>query len=224
MCAFLVLTSFVTSCSSVREDRVFSENYQELACNGNPICELSENIIVLRKVREVSAGIARNYTGTLQPGCKPIGENYSCATDEIVVRKDKVSVTRITTLVSRIMDGYDSSRSIIDLGNCKVMMTIPSDDLSYLSINKVYDFSKVIKDDTLISNRTGGLLEDYSEAKLFCQNECNYEVLSDVSSNSIEILLSKDRTSGQLSTAQLQKRKTSISELLEECQSLVATN
>ena len=207
----------LTSCASVREDRVFSEKYSEIACTGNQICELSENIVKLRKVREVSAGIARNYAGTLRPGCEPLGEIYSCTTDEYVVRKDKVSETKITILIKEIVDGYDSGRNIFDLGNCKVMMTVPNENQAYVEIDTVYDFSEVKIGETSISNRTGGLLEDYTEATLSCPKDCSYEVSSDTSSNSIKLLLSVDKTSGKLSSAKQEKRISSISNLITEC-------
>jgi len=221
---YVAITTTISSCASVREDRVLSENYLEIECTGNLICELSENIVKLRRVREVTAGIARNYAGTLRPGCEPSNGSYICATEEYVVRKDRVSETQTTILMSRVVDGYDSGRRIIDLGNCKVIMTAPNKNLAYLEIDKVYNFSEVSIDETSIANRTGGLLEDYTEATLSCQNDCNYEVASDTSSNSIKLLLSEDKTSGSLSPAQQKERFSSISKLFEECKNPLVIN
>lgn len=217
---WIMLTLAFSSCSVVREDIVFSEQFVESSCTNSRICDLSTNIITLTRERKVSAGVAKNSVGTLRSECRQMGENFLCRTSELVVPKTIFQPTQTTIALSKIYDGYDSNRTIIDLGSCKTLFTSKNQNQSYLTIESYFDFTAVMKDETTLVHGTGGLLEDFTEATFMCANECNYDVKSNSSTNSIKIILSESRISGRLSQPESNKRMKEINNLQNACSSL----
>ena len=217
---WILLTLAFSSCSVVREDIVFSEQFTESSCKNSRICDLSTNIITLARERNVSAGVARNSVGTLRPECRQMGENFLCKTSELVIPKTVFQPTQTTRTLGKIYDGYDSNREIIDLGGCKTLITSQNQNQSYLTIESYFDFTSIIKNETSLIHATGALLEDFTEATFVCTNECNFDIKSNSSTNSIKIILSKSRTSGRLSHTESNKRMTEIANLQDECSSL----
>jgi len=217
---WLLLTLAFSSCSVVREDIVLSEQFTESSCKNSRICDLSTNVITLTRERIVSAGVAKNSVGTLRSECRQMGENFLCKTSELVVPRTVFQPTQTTKTLSRIYDGYDSNREIIDLGGCKTLLTSQNQNQSYLTIESYFDFSSIIKNESFLNHATGALLEDFTEATFICTNDCNYDVKSNSSTNSIKIVLSRSRTSGRLSQAESHKRMTEIANLHDQCSSL----
>ncbi len=199
---------------ATRYDVVFTEKFIEEPCSGSILCEKDRNFVLVKRIREVSAGVARNTAGTLIPGCAMHGKQYICEQGEVGLPRNKLLSNENYDL---LLQGYQSSISSYSPNPCEVFSTTKSQNDEYLIIEDYMNFAHVELERVNIENHTGSPLEDYTAVHFVCDRECYYDEDRNINSNEIHLVLSKSRRSGRLDETDIEKRQASIVRLINDC-------
>jgi hypothetical protein len=214
----LWLSAFLfASCSNIRVDTVEEERFDSYPCSDNVLCAVDDRIRVLERIRIVSGGVARNSTGTLNPGCVSSGSSYRCVTREYVYEQPLKNSAVSAELFHDFADGYASSRVTPVPSKCEVVTTKKSVDERYRAVDQYYNFAYADPSSFRVIDRTGSALEDHTVAVFQCNRDCAYDLKNNRWINRIEVVLSKSRTSGRLPPSVKQARVDAVETFLNYC-------